>query len=260
MAEPPPGVLTRLSEADAQIILAAVDDAFQSTLHGRYGGGVLAILKRGGATLSEQPLRDIPVGLDAAVILELTLRPEAPGGVGLPGGAAAPAAPAGPAFADSTAVAVTAVGVITMLAPPDHGAGDVHVLTEIFDDRDPNEPADSGSLSTGLLLSQEPQGVAGQMPGRGVYVVRSDASEQASDASARQGQRGWLPLQPRGKVNRGAGLGSNGHRRHPTPELVAPVARALLKHVADHVAGAGVLQGQLDRLVIGLQTGEFAPL
>ncbi len=260
MADTPAGALTRLSEADAQLILATIDDAFQATLHGHYGGGVFAILKRGGTTLSEQPLRDIPVGLDAAVILELTLRPQAPGGIGLPGGAAAAASDAAPAFVDASALAVTPVGVVTMLPPPDRGAGDIHVITEIFDDHDPNEPADSGALGTGLLLSQEPQGVAGRMPGRGIYVVRSDATQQAGSASARQGQRGWLPLQPRGKVNRGAGLGSNGHRRHPTPELVAPVARALLKHVGDHIAAANIVEGQLDRLVFGLQTGEFAPL
>ena len=233
--------ITRLSEADAQIVLEAVDGAFQHTLHGRYGGGVLVILKRDGNIVCEQPLRDVPVGLSDAIVLELEVR----GAGGVAG------------FSAGSAGSLTALGTVSMLASPGRGADDVHVLTEVFDEHDPNGAADDGCLTTGILLSQEPQGLAGQMPGRGVFVVRSEDAQQSAGAAVRQGQRGWGAPSTRTKVNRGGGLGSNGHRRAATPQLVAPVSRALLKHIADHVATAKSVGRLVRRVVVGLKLNEF---
>ena len=130
----------------------------------------------------------------------------------------------------------------------------------MFDDHDPNSAADNGCLATGLLLSQDPQGVPGQMPGRGIFVVRSDEFQQAAASSLRLGRRGWLPRPSRGRVNRGAGLGSNGHRRASAPQQAAPVTRALLKRIVDTAAVATSLGGAIERLVVGLRTGDFGEL
>ena len=235
---------TRLSEADAHILLEAVDSAFFQTLHGHYGGGVFVIINRGGAA-AQQVLRDVPVGLSDAVVLELEFR----------GGGRADSGISG--FRDSFAGSLTVLGAVRMLDPPERGAGDVDVLTEVFDDHDPNSAADDGFLATGVLLWQDPQGVAGQMPGGGVHVVRNDETEQAAASWLRLGRRGWLPRPLRGRVNRGAGLGSNGHRRASAPQQLAPVSRALLKRLGDSVATAASVGGAIERLVVGLRTGDF---
>lgn len=226
-----------ITEIACQALLDAIDRAFFDVLHGRYGGGISALLTRGGSVLCRRVLRPVPVGVIDEIELDLGLR-------------------GGEADGRSGAMDLTPVGIVTLKAPPERGIADVHVVTEVYDEHDPNEAGDAGCLSTGLLLTCMSPGQAGQMPGLGVKVIRSGGAMAAGSLASRQGQRGWLPSQPRGQVNRAGGIGSNGFRRSPIAGLTASVSRPLLASVSDRVAQVPDIGPALGRMVMGLRVGD----
>ena len=233
-----------LSQNVLVALLDAIDDAFHDVLQGRYGGGITIGLNRAGALLDERPARPIPVGLADELIFDLSLSD----------GASQTDAPVD----QSASIVKTPLGAVEVTPPPGSRAGDVDVITEIFDDRDPNEAVENGRFTTGLLLCGAPDGQAGHMPGRGLSVVRSDDSIEAGNRTNSQSQRGWLPLQPRGQVNRGAGLGSNGHRRAGDCLLTYPVSRALLARLGDRIAQVEEVGAMIERIQIGVRSGDAA--
>ena len=231
----------QLSEQVCQALLGAIDGSFQDVLHDRYGGGVKARLTRGGSTLCQRVLRPQPVGVEDEIEFELKLREGAVPGSGEGRQGEMDSVP---------------IGVITMKAPPDTGAQDVHVVTELFDESDPNEAADAGCLATGVLLVRAPDGQAGQMRIGGITVMRSGTALAGASAAVRQGGRGWLPVQQRGRVNRSSGVGSNGFRRAAVAGLRIPVSRHLLVRLADKMAELPGIGSALERVVVGFRAGD----
>ncbi len=220
----------------ADALLSALDVAFQQGLGGRYGGGVLAVVQDADGTLAETVLRQAPPDVENVVVLGLTPRDSpAPTGTGLLG----------------SGMPVVPVGTVDIRPAPQHGTAAVHVETELFDGHDPNGPADAGCFPNGLLVGRPDLRLAGSA----LYVLRSPADLAAAGLGAAQERRGWLPRQPRGRVNRGAGLGSNGFQRATPPLLTQPVARVLLDRIGERMATATGIGAMLARVTVGFRVG-----
>ena len=188
-------------------LLEGLDGAFQAVLHSRFGGGAEAFVMDEGALGDPQTLRTGRSGSDA--FLRLQLYP----GQTAPGPASAPGVP---------------VGTIRLSAPPNPQIEDVTVLTEIFEDRDPNEPGDATTLSSGIVMRRHADG--------GLLVVRSQEAGAAQDDQDLQSQRAW---RPQGRRHASSGmLGATGrsHRVSAPPSLNLPVAADLLHRIGGAIA------------------------
>ncbi len=196
-----------LSSQAARRLLDGVDTAFEQALHGRYGGGVQAILIGGVASDLCQDLRVSAAGLDDC--LQLFLQPQ--------GTTALPAMGHG-----------VVVGTVSF-GQPGQIVTDVAIKSEIFDTRDPNEAADASALATGVLFVARQDG--------GLVVSRSSEAAAAGGRQARRQQRGWLPRQQRHNHGRALGLSNAGHRRALPSGLSLPVTAELLTRLGGAVAG-----------------------
>lgn len=228
-------ISTMIDRDRSEAIATAVDAAFTEGLGSRYGGGITAVVTNANGAVIETVIRPASPGLENLLVLGLVFKQSAaPAGTGLIG----------------SGIPTVPLGTVAISDGPERHAGDIHVETELFDDGDPNAAGDAGSLPTGLLIGRSADGEAS-----GLVVLRSVVAIEAAGIGAAQGVRGWLPRQRRGRVNRSAGLGSNGFRRAAIPALLQPAAQVLLGRVGDRVAQAPGVGSELERLALGFRVG-----
>ncbi len=210
MADAPPG--ETLSPAQARTLLEGVDDAFRDALHGRYGGGIEAVML-GKNGQSAQTLRLPNSGAQDRILLLLqaagqTATPQAGGGI--------------------------MVGSVSL----SDTAQDVSIAAEIFDTRDSNEASDASALVSGVVFALTEGGLA---------VVRSAEAARQGGSEATRRQRGWLASQSRTNPSRAIGLGANGHRRAGLVAVTVPATSHLLAGLG--VAASRVASGRLTLVV-----------
>ncbi len=227
----------RLSEGQADDILSAIDAAFTQVVFARYGGAVGCVLARDGSFSPEQILRASPTGQGETLTMELHLRGVAD-------------AQSGPSRSAGTLI--TTIGVVTLGDPPLHAVEDVQVITEVFDNQDPNEHAEAASLQ-GVRLHEADSSAAGHVPGLGLSVMRSSSALTAAGQDS--SLRGWLPRAQRTQTSRTLGLSSNGHSRATITALRVPITMALLSGLGAAVAGAGPVGEAAKRLVFAIDGG-----
>ncbi len=200
-----------LSEGEMDQLLEGLDAAFQAVLHSRFGGGVEAFVMKDGALGEPQTLRVARAGSQSCVRLQLYPSTTPPGPASAPG---------------------LAVGTIRLSAPPNPQIDDVTVLTEIFEDRDPNESGDATALSAGITLRRAPGGLGPA----GLLVVRSREAGTAHDDQDLQSQRAWRPFGRRHGASCMLGASGRSLRVSTPPSLPLPVAADLLHRIGGAVA------------------------
>ena len=200
-----------LTAAEMERLLGGLDEAFQAVLHSRFGGGAEAFVMTGGALGAPLILRTPRAG--SLACRRLQLYPGQPA----PGPASAPGVP---------------VGTVRLSAPPDPRVEDVTILTEIFEDHDPNEHGDATVLSGGILLRRAPDGLGPA----GLLVIRSREAGAAQDGQDLQRQRAWRPQGRRHASSGMPAMTGRSHRLSTPPSLPRPVAADLLHRIGGAIA------------------------
>ncbi len=223
-----------LTAEERESLLGRLDDSFEAVFFARYGGAVHMVLARGGMFKPDEVLRVAGNGRPGALRLEIHLRGEGPTG-----------SPPEPGQAAGT-MAIS-IGTISLADDPEAGLDDVHVLTEIFDEYDPNGHAEVLPSHEGLGLSAPDPFAAGQMPGRGLVVVRPTPGDPPP-----AGRRGWQPAGERIRTSRGGGLGNNGHARSPVSAVPRATAATLLSVFGKALSGTTPFDRAVDRVVLSV--------
>ena len=200
-----------LTAAELERLLEGLDGAFQAVLHSRFGGGAEAFVMEDGALGDPLILRTARAGSGAFMRLQLYPAKIAPGPASAPG---------------------LPVGTIRLSAPPNPQIEDVTVLTEIFEDHDPNEAGDASALSSGVTMRRMSQ-TGGHA---GLLVVRSREAETAHDDQDLQRQRAWRPQGRRHASSGMLGAAGRSHRVSSPPSLPRPVAADLLHRIGTAIA------------------------
>ena len=181
---------------------------FEAVLHSRFAGGVEAEIVDAGAPGDPQTLRTTRGERGACLRLQLytghVAGPAAPSWHGLP------------------------LGTIRLSTTTPSQIDDVSVLTEIFEDRDPNEAGDATVLNHGIGMHP--------LSPNALIVIRSIEANAASSALDLQRQRAWRP-QGRRHISSGM-LGNAGRSQRvcAPSSLSLPVAADLLHRIGGAIA------------------------